>query len=230
MLGISTNFSGGIDRDGIKRDLEGGFLEFIISKIVYVAVNKFESTIKNPKDPWGLKVVISGVKVSIGIGLAIFGYILQDQLNQLGDGFIIGDISLLNGLQESVLGLVDLIVQIFALLSPKHQSEAGQLTFDIINFAFGIVKIGVAIKHMAECTSLGQKYGFETIGSSLLDLDEALDRIANFESNAVLLQPFIALAKLIKPIIPIQEDNIPLFVMGLDCIQLFIGEIYIVQL
>ena len=145
LLGISSNLSGGNDRQSIKTNLAWSFRGFIALKIIIEGLIKFESSeyLKNPKDPWGLKLGVSYLKLSIGIISVGVGIDLQDQIDKLGDGLIISDISLASALQESILGLVDVIVQIFSLFSPKHQSEAGQLVFDIIDCAF---RLWVSIK------------------------------------------------------------------------------------
>ena len=93
-----------------------------------------------------------------------------------------------------------------------------------------LLDCGLALKDVLDSSNLGIAYGGLTLLSSLFDLDGALDRIANFESNAVLLQPFIAIASLIKPLIFVKEENIPYAQMLFDFGQLLVGEIYIGQL
>ena len=137
-----------------------------------------------------------------------------------------GDTSFWNGVQELVINMLNVI----SLLFFNQNYDTCEAVLDIFDLAFAMVKISTSIIDGLVANPLGKVYALFTIANALLDLNGILDRLANFASNNVVLKGLSGLAELIQSILPTDEKKIPYWIMLSDACQLFIGEIYIVQL
>ena len=229
LLGLSSNISTQINRDAIKSSLKTEFLDYIIFKVSNEINGILESMI-NPQHPVYLKAFIAFVHASIGFIVALSGITIQQQIDQLGDGFIISEITIEDGVQEFITGLLDGI----SLLLVNPYYTTCEVILDSIDFFFGIAKIITAIVNFLNSNIFGKIYAFFTILQNGLDLYGLLATISEYASNNKNIQyaikPVATLANLIQTSLPFDEKWVPVIKMGLDILQLFIGEIYIAQL